>query len=191
MTRPIDLSDRFGAARDDRGIVEAIRSGHPQAPTWFVLAHQAIVYRLCLRMMRHQQDAEDVVQETFVRALRAIDQFDLDRPVVPWLLGIAANRCRTALAQRARRPPAVDPAIEAPDPRPGLADSDDLLAEIDRALERLRPEYRLVFTMFHVGGMLYEEIAAAIGRPVGTVKTWLRRARCQLAEDLARRGVHC
>lgn len=194
MTRPLELPDGSGdgtVGADDRAIIEAIRSGQPEAAARFVLAHQASVYRLCWRMMRHQQDAEDVVQDTFVRALGAIGGFDLERPVPPWLLGIAANRCRTALAQRARRPALVDQVVEAPDPRPGLADADDLNAEIDRAMGKLRPEYRLVFSLYHESGLLYDEIAEAIDRPVGTVKTWLRRARTQLATDLARRGICC
>ena len=132
-----------------------------------------------------------MVQDTFIRALRAIDQFDASRPVMPWLLGIAANRCRTALAQRARRPSLVERVGETPDRREYPAAGDDLMGEIDRALGRLRPDYRLVFTLYHESGMLYEEIAQAIDRPVGTVKTWLRRARGQLAGDLARRGITC
>ena len=195
MTRHLDLPVRHGessiAVADDRAIVEAIRSGIPEASTWFVLAYQANIYRLCFRMLRHQQDAEDLVQDTFVRAFKALDRFDLNRPVVPWLLGIAANRCRTALAHRARRPSLIDQVGETPDHRPGPADANDLNAEIDRALNRLRPDYRLVFTLYHESGLQYEEIAEAIDRPVGTVKTWLRRARTQLAEDLARRGICC
>ena len=176
---------------DDRAIVEAIRSGHPEAPSWFVAAHHGVVYGLCFRMMRHRQDAEDVVQETFFRALRAIDQFDVGRPVRPWLLGVAANRCRTALVQRARRPTVGDLVDEAPDHRPGLIDPDDLSAEVDRAMDRLRPGYRLVFCLYHEQGLTYEEIAEVMSRPVGTVKTWLHRARTKLAEDLSRRGIRC
>jgi RNA polymerase sigma factor (sigma-70 family) len=111
----------------------------------------------------------------------------------PWLLEIAANRCRTALARRARRPPIAPPeSIEdRADPRPALNDPDDLAGELERGLRELRPEYRLVFVLFHEQNLSYEEIAEAISRPVGTVKTWLHRARAQLAEGLSRRGVHC
>ncbi len=176
---------------DDRALIEAIRSGHPQAPALFVDAHQATVYGLCFRMMRHRQDAEDVVQETFYRALQAIDRFDTARPVRPWLLGIAANRCRTALAHRSRLLAVADLAGEPPDPRPGLADPDDVSGEVERAMGRLRPEYRMVFVLFHEQGLPYEEIAQVMRRPTGTVKTWLHRARTELAEDLARRGIRC
>jgi RNA polymerase sigma factor (sigma-70 family) len=177
---------------DDPALVEALRSGDPQAPRLLVERYQGAVFGLCYRMMGHRQDAEDVAQEAFVRALRSITGFDAGRPLRPWLLEIAANRCRTAMARRARRPVAGLQGIEdRPDSRPGLVDPDDLAGELERGLRALRPEYRMVFILFHEQNLSYEEIAAAVSRPIGTVKTWLHRARAQLAEDLSRRGVHC
>ena len=176
---------------DDRALVETLRSGDPKAPGLLVDRFHGVVFGLCFRMMRHRQDAEDVVQETFVRALGGIGGFDPERPLRPWLLGIAANRCRTALGRRGRRPVLAEAAEETVDHRPGLADPDDLAGELERALSRLRPDYRIVFVLFHEQGLPYEEIALAIRRPVGTVKTWLHRARAELADDLIRRGVRC
>jgi RNA polymerase sigma factor (sigma-70 family) len=131
------------------------------------------------------------MQEAFLRAFQAIGGFDSTRPVRPWLLGIAANRCRTALSKRARRPPVTETVAEYIDPRPGVADPDDLAAELSLALARLRPDYRAVFALYHEQNLAYEDIAAAMDRPVGTVKTWLHRARAELADYLSRRGVHC
>jgi len=179
---------------DDRALVEALLAGDREAPRRFVELYQYRVFGLCLRMMGHRQDAEDVAQDAFVRALQALKGFDRDRPILPWLLGIAANRCRTALAQRARRPGSagVPECVEgAVDPRPAPADPDELAVELRRATAQLRPEYRLVFHLYHEQELAYDEIAAAIGRPVGTVKTWLHRARAELAEHLTRRGVGC
>jgi RNA polymerase sigma factor (sigma-70 family) len=177
---------------DDPALVEALRAGDPQAPRLLIERYQGVVFGLCYRMMSHRQDAEDVAQEAFLRALRSIAGFDTARPLRPWLLEIAANRCRTALARRARRPPLSAGVIEdRADPRPGLTDPDDLAGELERGLQSLRPEYRLVFALYHEQNLSYEEIAESISRPVGTVKTWLHRARAQLAEDLSRRGVHC
>ncbi len=177
--------------KDDRALVDALRAGDPSAPRLLVERFQGVVFALCSRMMGHRQDAEDVAQETFLRALRGIAGFDADRPFRPWLLGIAANRCRTALGKRSRRPGLSEAAEDCADPRPGLADPDDLAGELERALTRLRPEYRLVFTLFHEQNLPYEEIALSLDRPVGTVKTWLHRARAELADHLSRRGVRC
>jgi RNA polymerase sigma-70 factor (ECF subfamily) len=176
---------------DDRALVDAIRSGDPAAARALVERFDAVVFGLCVRMLRHRQDAEDVTQETFLRALRGIRGFDGDRPLRPWLLGIAANRCRTSLSRRGRRPATIEAPEEAVDHRPTPTSGDDLAAELQSALGRLRPDYRLVFTLFHEQAMPYEQIAQVIGRPVGTVKTWLHRARGELAEHLARRGIRC
>ncbi len=176
---------------EDRALVDTLRSGDPQGAALLFDRFHGVVFGLCFRMMRHRQDAEDVVQETFLRAMGGIAGFDPAQPLRPWLLGIAANRCRTALERRARRPILAESAGECVDPRPGLVDPDDLAGELERALGRLRPAYRLVFVLFHEQGLPYEEIARAIDRPVGTIKTWLHRARAELAEDLSRRGVHC
>ncbi len=176
---------------DDLALVRRIRAGDEDAPNILVDRYHGVVFGLCYRMMRHRQDAEDVVQDTFLLTLRGLKGFDAARPLRPWILQIAANRCRTAMGRRARRPIPVPSPDEAVDPRAGRDDPEDLAAELDRALDRLRPDYRIVFALYHDQGLPYEEIALVVGRPVGTVKTWLHRARLKLAESLARRGIHC
>src|SRR4051794_15328995 len=148
---------------DDRGLVESLRSGDPQAPRLLIERYQGVVFGLCFRMLGHRHDAEDVMQETFVRAIRGFSGFVSDRPLRPWLLGIAANRCRTALSRRTRRPSLVEASEEPADHRSGLADPDDLAGELERALGKLRPEYRLVFALFHEQNLAYEEIGIAVG----------------------------
>jgi RNA polymerase sigma-70 factor (ECF subfamily) len=176
---------------DDRSLVHAICNGDQTAARRLIDRYQDVVFGLCYRMLSHRQDAEDIAQETFLRAFRALARFDPDRPLRPWLLGIAANRCRTALANRSRLPRLADSIAEPVDWRPGIGDPDDLSGELNRAIDRLRPDYRLVFSLFHEQGVSYEEISQAIDRPIGTVKVWIHRARHELAAHLARRGVHC
>jgi RNA polymerase sigma-70 factor (ECF subfamily) len=178
-------------AESERRLVAGVRAGRADAAAELIARYQGAVLALCLRMLGHRHDAEDVVQETFLRAFRSLGGFDGTRPLRPWLLGIAANRCRTALTRRARRPLVADAVGDRPDPRPGLADPDDLAGELNRALARLRPEYRAVVVMYHDQNLSYEDIGIALDRPVGTIKTWLHRARGELAADLARRGVQC
>jgi RNA polymerase sigma-70 factor (ECF subfamily) len=194
MTLTTDLTAEAGSSvgcgseilMDDRALVEALRAGDPQAPRLLVERYQGVVFGLCYRMLNHRQDAEDVAQETFVRALRGMGGFDAARLLRPWLLEIAANRCRTALARRSRRVTVglADPAEELADPRAGPSDPNDLAGELERAIGELRPEYRLVFVLYHQQNLSYDEIALSVSRPVGTVKTWLHRARAQLAERL-------
>ena len=141
-------------------------SGEDQGVRWLIEQFQDVVFGLCLRMMRHRQDAEDVMQETFLRAVRGIGSFDTSRPLRPWILGIAANRCRSALSKRARQP-CADRTVARPGrtDRPTITDADDLADELEKALEHLRPDYRLVFLLFHEHGMSYEEISDNLGRP--------------------------
>ncbi len=174
---------------DDRVLVEALKANKTWAPAALLDRYQRVVFGLCFRMLRHRQDAEDVTQETFLRALRSVQGFDVVRPLRPWLLGIAANRCRTALGRRSRRPKPIEGTEERPDHRLSLTDPDDLGTELVEALNRLRPNYRLVFILYHEQGLPYDEIGRVIKRPIGTVKTWLHRARATLADDLSRRGL--
>src|SRR5437867_1642096 len=107
------------------------------------------VFGLCYRMLGQRQDAEDAAQETFVRVLKNLHRWDQNRDFQPWLLAIAGNRCRTALAARRKRP-ASDSAVEliadnAPDQRP----AQQLAEEVRLALAELRPEYRQAFLLFH------------------------------------------
>jgi RNA polymerase sigma-70 factor (ECF subfamily) len=103
-------------------------------------------------------------------------------------MGITVNRCRTWLTQRKRRPELVDYLHETiASPLPD--DSTELLLEIQAAVAMLRLEYRTVFVLFHEQGQPYEDIAVAMERPVGTVKTWLHRARLEILERLQSRGM--
>lgn len=149
---------------------------------------QAEVYGLCVRLLNHRHDAEDVTQEVFLRVFRSLRRWDPTRPLKPWIMGIAVNRCRTWMGQRVRRPELADYLQETAADTP-TDDSAELLTEIRAALAELRQEYRTVFVLFHEQGQPYEDIAEVLRRPVGTVKTWLHRARLEVLERLRRRGM--
>jgi RNA polymerase sigma-70 factor (ECF subfamily) len=163
-----------------RGETEAIKS--------LVDQFQSEVFGLCMRLLNHRQDAEDVSQEVFLRIFRSLRRWDSSRPLKPWIIGITVNRCRTWLAQRARRPELAD-YLQDVAPAPPADDSAELLSEIRAALRELRPEYREAFILFHQQGQSYDVIAAALDRPVGTIKTWLHRARMEILDRLRRRGM--
>jgi RNA polymerase sigma-70 factor (ECF subfamily) len=173
---------------EEAGLVRRCLRGEPEAVRELVDRFQAEVFGLCLRLLNHRQDAEDVTQEVFLRVFRSLRRWDAARPLRPWIIGITVNRCRTWMAQRSRRPELVD-YLQDIAPAPPPDDSAELLREIYRALHQLRPEYRSVFLLFHEQGQPYEEIATALKRPVGTIKTWLHRARLQILERLRRRGM--
>jgi RNA polymerase sigma-70 factor (ECF subfamily) len=173
---------------DDVTLVRRCLRGDPEAVGRLVGRFQAEVYGLCVRLLNHRHDAEDVTQEVFLRVFRSLRGWDPARPLKPWVMGITVNRCRTWLAQRARRPELAD-YLQDTVAGPAADDSGELLQEIRAALGDLRLEYRTVFVLFHEQGQPYEEIAAALDRPVGTIKTWLHRARLEVLRRLRRRGM--
>jgi RNA polymerase sigma-70 factor (ECF subfamily) len=173
-------------ADDDADLARRCLAGDEAALRAFIARHQGLVFALCIRMLSHREDAEDVTQETLIRAVRHLGQWDAARPLKPWLLAIAANRCRTRLAQRSRRPVAAGDQIEAVSVSPLRT---DLAEELQRAVGHLREDYRLCFVMFYQQDLSIQEIAAALECPEGTVKTWLYRARKQIAQELLERGV--
>ena len=173
---------------DDAILVRRCLSGDDEAIHQLVDRFQAEVFGLCVRMLHHRHDAEDVTQEVFLRIFRSLRRWDSQRPLKPWIMGIAVNRCRTWLTQRGRRPELVD-YLQDTQPAPPADNSGELVQEIQKAVAELRLEYRTAFVLFHEQGQPYEDIARAMDRPVGTIKTWLHRARMEILERLRRRGM--
>ena len=174
---------------DIRQLVTNCLTGDQSAMLELVELYRSRVFGLCYRMLGQVQDAEDAAQETFVRVLKNLSRWDSSRAFEPWLLAIAGNRCRTAISKRMKRPasqPLVEP-IE--DGRTETQAFRHLAEEVQVALQELRPEYRQAFVLFHEHEMSYLEIAAAMECPLGTVKTWVHRARRELIACLQRRQV--
>jgi RNA polymerase sigma-70 factor (ECF subfamily) len=147
------------------------------------------VHGLCYKLLRHAQDSEDVAQEVFVRVFRSLKRWDAARPLKPWVMAITVNRCRTALGKRVRRPETVDYLAETLATEEPRDDAAEVGAAIRAVVDSLREDYREVFVLFHEHGQSYEEISTIVDRPVGTIKTWLHRARAQVLADLKLKGL--
>ena len=148
------------------------------------------VYGLCYRMLRQREDAEDATQETFFRVAKNLHRWDSSRAFEPWLLTIAGNRCRTLLSKRKRRPNVLSLEFPVEDENSRERRAAVLLAEeIELALSCIRAEYRQAFELFHHQQLEYSEIAEKLGVPLGTVKTWVHRARREIVLKLQNRGV--
>ncbi len=148
------------------------------------------VFGLCYRMLGQRQDAEDAAQETFVRVLKNLHRWDQERDFEPWLLAIAGNRCRTALSNRMKRSNVqslIDDSVAGA--TVDLQAAHSMAEEVQLALGRLREEYRQAFVLFHEQELSYAEIAETLSCPVGTVKTWIHRARLEMMQFLRQRGV--
>lgn len=171
------------------------------------LEHVDMLYRVARRLTRDAAGAEDLVQETFVRAFRAADKFELQSfGIRPWLIRIMHNLHFSRAERESRRPVAVEDEMldaasaqeDSAEAGSGLADDvnegmealrsglfqqlDDRIAE---AVGELQPEYQTALLLWAVDGFSYKEIADACNVPIGTVMSRLHRARQKLARKLA------
>jgi RNA polymerase sigma-70 factor, ECF subfamily len=173
-----------------RELIGRCLAGDEEAMVELIELHRDRIFRFCYRMLGQRQDAEDAAQETFVRMLRSLATWDACRDFEPWLLAIAANRCRSLLSARRRRPTTgLTDAEQLVDRAPDWHALSSLAEEVQLALLRLRPEHREAFVLFHENDLSYDQIASVTQRPLGTVKTWIHQARQQLIAQLRRRDV--
>ncbi|MYE46858.1 MAG: sigma-70 family RNA polymerase sigma factor [Chloroflexi bacterium] len=180
-------------------LVRRAQRGEIAAFNTLVIRHQNAAYSLAFRFLRSREAAEDVTQESFVRAWRAIETFRGER-FRSWLLRIVANAARDELRRRKRRPQrSLDEARDDPDmasidpAEPGLGpqervEQSELRAVLERALAELPEEWRMAVLLSDVHGMSYEEVSEATGVPLGTVKSRLSRARARLRDLLSESG---
>jgi RNA polymerase sigma-70 factor, ECF subfamily len=164
-----------------------------------VEAHQRIVYATCLRIVGNPTSAQDLAQEAFLRAYRAISRYESERVASlrlrPWLARIALNLARNQLRERRDRASldelAVDTRVASAQQPLDLAERRDERNMWARLLAELPDRYRLAVALRHVDGLAYGELAEALGRPVGTVKSDVHRgvALLRAAYDAEQRRV--
>jgi RNA polymerase sigma-70 factor (ECF subfamily) len=185
------------SAPDDRMLVERCQDGRMDAFEVLVGRYRQRVYSLAYSMLRNEQDATDLCQETFVKAWQAIRGFKKNASFYTWLYRITTNLCIDFVRKRDRRPNvALEDGIEpdlhanvevAPSNRPSPTDEvrrKELRAQIDAALAELSPEHRAVIQLREFEGMDYAEIARAVGCQIGTVMSRLHYARKHLQKLL-------
>jgi RNA polymerase sigma-70 factor (ECF subfamily) len=185
---------------DEAEWARAAASGDKSAFARLVEKHKQSIYGLCYRLLGSTEEARDAAQEAFVRAYVSVGHFDPRQPFAAWVLRIARNHCIDLL--RRRRPtltlaaegrgddgPETGVAPELPDrfARSGeeAMQEEEAQRDLERAVARLSPRYREVIALFHVQHKSYAEIAEALDVPMGTVMTWLHRARKELKAQLA------
>jgi RNA polymerase sigma-70 factor, ECF subfamily len=189
------------AGMTDQEVVLLARDGREAAYRELVRRYERPIFSLLFRMVRDRELAEDLSQETFVKALNAIDSYRPEYKFSSWIFKIANNAAIDHLRRReldtlslegsphAETPEAVQAtALQLGDRSENALDiveAKELGATIEEAIGRLRPEYRSCILLRHVEGLAYEEIAQTLDLPLGTVKTYIHRARNELRETLA------
>jgi RNA polymerase sigma-70 factor (ECF subfamily) len=183
---------------NDAELVARLKAGDQRAYAQLVESNAGIIYRLALRLVGNEADAEDVLQETFLSAFKSIDQFQEQSSLSTWLYRIATNAALMRLRRKEPIQVSVDEPVESEDgdliPRQFFdfccLPEEDLLrdearAEMARAIEELSPALRSVFVLRDVEGLSTEETAEALDLSVSAVKSRLMRARLKLRERLS------
>jgi RNA polymerase sigma-70 factor (ECF subfamily) len=168
------------AGRDERARVRGAQRGSASDLEALFRMHWPRAHRAAYLITHDSQAAEDIAQESFLAAIRALDRFDRRRPFGPWLHRIVVNRAIDwSRARRLRSEVELTVVVPAPEERPSAL-GDETLA----ALGRLPPEHRAVVVMRYLLEFTPGEIARELGLPRGTVNSRLRRGLDALAEDL-------
>jgi RNA polymerase sigma-70 factor (ECF subfamily) len=174
----------------DLVLVKRVQRGDKSAFDLLVRKYQHKVVKLVLRYVRNPAEAEDIAQEAFIKAYRALPQFRGDSAFYTWMYRIAINTAKNSLASRDRSPIAYDldlndpeeshsvqAKLQDPDTPEGMALTEEIRMIVNSAIEGLPEELKTAIVLRELDGLSYEEIAAAMECPVGTVRSRIFRAR--------------
>jgi RNA polymerase sigma-70 factor, ECF subfamily len=173
----------------DKELVRRVQNGDRRAFDLLFSRYQHKIVNLVGRYLRDSEDVQDVVQEAFIKAFRALPRFRGESAFYTWLYRIAINTAKNHIVARSRRPPGVDVEVDDAEhldgadalrdlenPEAALA-RDELSAEIDAAISDLPDDLRSAVTLREFDGLTYEQIAEIMECPVGTVRSRIFRAR--------------
>ena len=184
----------------DADVVKLAQQGREAAFRELLRRYERPVFSLIFRMVRDREISEDLAQDTFIKVLNHIDRYRPEFKLSSWLFKIANNVAIDHLRKRHLETVSIDGSPHAASAAEAEASSIDVVergetaleelesrelgAAIEQAIGRLRPEYRSCIMLRHVEGRSYEEIAATLDLPLGTVKTYIHRARHELRRAL-------
>ena len=174
----------------DLVLVKRVQRGDKTAFDLLVRKYQHKVVKLVLRYVRNPAEAEDIAQEAFIKAYRALPQFRGDSAFYTWMYRIAINTAKNSLASRDRSPirydldlndpeesHSVQTKLQDPDTPEGMALTEEIRQIVNSAIDALPEELKTAIVLRELDGLSYEDIAAAMECPVGTVRSRIFRAR--------------
>jgi RNA polymerase sigma-70 factor (ECF subfamily) len=179
----------MSAAQTDQQLVKRVQKGDKRAFDLLVLKYQHKILALISRYMRDQDEVQDVAQEAFVKAYRALPKFRGDSAFYTWMYRIAINTAKNYLVSRSRRPPGTDIDVEDAEYFEGPSALKDiqnpenelygaeLKQVVEQAIKNLPEDLRAAVTLREFDGLSYEDIADVMECPVGTVRSRIFRAR--------------
>ena len=185
------------ASDSDKELVERAKQGDLRAFDMLVLKYQRRVFRLVSRLIKNTSEVEDVAQETFIKAFRAIQQFRGDSAFYTWLYRIAVNTAKNHLFSKGKRPITLSElaknedsesydvidAVSNESPEGNLAGL-QIAEAVNNAVGKLPEELSTAVILREMDGLSYEEIAEVMNCPIGTVRSRIFRAREAIAQEL-------
>jgi RNA polymerase sigma-70 factor, ECF subfamily len=162
-------------ARNDASLTQASKRGDLSAFEEIYAAHAGHMKSIAFHLLRDRADAEDAVQEAFLKIYRGAATIQFDSGLAPWIYRILINCCYDT--GRKRRRQAESPLTMEP---PAIPNNVPLQVAIGHALDRIHPQYRMVFWLFEVEGFRHSEVAAILEIPEGTSRKWLFEAKREL-----------
>ena len=180
-----------GVIMNDAELVQQIKAGNDNAFRYLVVNHQRLVLHIVGRIVKQQQDVEDICQEVFMKVYRKIKKFRGESRLSTWIASIAFNTSITHLRSKNRKQEVlVDENVQ-----PEWANTDDWLVQrkvekeeakiiLLQLIEKLPVQYRTVLTLFHLEEFSYKEVEEITGMPEGTIKSYLSRARKLLKDKM-------
>ncbi len=179
-------ADRRAAIERDAALIRRARAGDSTAFDALVTAYMRPAFQMAYRVVGHREDAEDLVQESFLAAYQYLDSFDVERPFGPWLNRIVLNRGANLRRSRARRQ--MEPETDGVSTAPSALDESartEARELLTRALATLSERQRMIVTLFDVDGLTSTEIGERLSLAPGTVRWHLHEARRILRGALA------
>jgi len=186
----------MGDANNDKELVKQVQNGSKKAFDLLVLKYQHRIIKLVLRYVRERSDAEDVAQEAFLKAYRALPNFRGDSAFYTWMYRIAINTAKNHLVASGRRPIEVDlenadgESLDIEELQKDVATPENLLLTeeiretVQNTIGSLPDDLRMAITLREADGLSYEEIATAMECPIGTVRSRIFRAREAVEQEL-------
>ncbi len=178
-------------------LIRRAQRGNHDAFNDIILSQQRYVYSLAMRVFRNNEDAEDLVQNTFIRVFRTISQYNGDSRFTTWLYRIVINLARDELRARGRKVPIINPGggdddefdpvtlivddSATRDPQ-AMLEHNETRRMLERAMDQLEPQFRLVLTLYYFDDLKYTDIAEILEIPLNTVKSHIRRGKERLRE---------
>jgi RNA polymerase sigma-70 factor, ECF subfamily len=173
------------ASTDEHELLSRSLQGDHDAYGQLVDAYKNALYRHCFAIVRNEDVAEDVAQDTFITAYYKLDRYDTTYKFGTWLFKISTNKCLDWLRKNAKYTVLDDDMLASLQSNTPSPETEVEYTELRDAVEKLDPKFRTVISLYYWQGYSYRDIAAIMAAPEGTIKGWISRAKDRLREELA------